>query len=394
MRTSRGTWADGEIRGRHQTLPAVGTVTPGRERLPRSAVTPVERVAWARLRLYELYDANTSAAGALDLFRQAWWDPLAVVFRRLDDCLPDQRDAEDQLTQAARSDRILRYRYTPLDIATHTRGKWARRYLHELAGLAEDLGLSRIPMVGTPPIVTPGYLPSGTAQAHRYLWHLDKALLFERDAGAGEGAGLSESPRPTFVRLASFWSPVPKVDLSIAGADARWDPRTEYRSDALRRLRRRKDLQVETIKRELDRISREGAYEFPDTITQRTGVSRADRDAQWVWWRLRFRWPYRRIAEEWENLHPGDILFQERRDRKSDDERADAGAPGRKAVGVQAQQDKETADEVAREPWPMEKPEDAVGLVRKGIGTFAEWARVDVTTGPGRPKGQRTIRRW
>ena len=75
---------------------------PDRARLPRSAVTAVERVAWARLRLYELYDADASTVDALDRFRQEWLDQLAVVFRCLDDCLPNLPDAEERLHQAAR----------------------------------------------------------------------------------------------------------------------------------------------------------------------------------------------------------------------------------------------------------------------------------------------------
>jgi len=144
-------------------------------------------------------------------------------------------------------------------------------------------------MVGTPLIA--GYLHSGVAQAHRFLWGLDKALLWEAAPDTAKGS-LPPVGRPTFVALASFGASIPVVDTSIAETAARWDPRTELRADARRRLRSETDLTRETIEAELNRIGEEGGYQFPDTSTQRSGIWRLDRDSQWTWWRIRRGWTY------------------------------------------------------------------------------------------------------
>ncbi len=325
------------------TLLAVHAMT---RRAPKGlwpAVTETVQVAGLRVRLYEHYDRDDRLREALAEFHAESWAPLAPGLRRLSDCLPDLDDAESLLVESVDPRRGL-------------------DYLVALRALAAEAGLDRIPMFGTPPVVIAGYLPSGTAQAHRFLWHLDKALLWEAAA-----AGIKGSPppvrRPTFVTLASFGAGVPAVDTSIAGTDARWDPRTEVPADARRRLRNETSLAPETIEAELTRIGEDGGYRFPDTSTQRGGIWRLERDAEWVWWRIRRRWTYEQIAREWERLHPGDIRLQYRLD-----------------------------DDVARE-WEAANPSEArtlaapveaVSLVRKAVTTFARRAGVDVRTGPGR----------
>ena len=314
------------------------------------AVTAIERVASPRLRLYEYYDRDDRLLEALIGFHGEWWSRLGRSLRRLDDCLPDLDDAERQLAKLA-------------GVGP------AEDYFRELGALAAEAGLDRIPMVGTPPVVIAGYLPSGIAQAHRFLWHVDKALIWEA-APAGAKESLPPVRRPTFVSLASFGTPIPAVDMSIAGTDARWNPRTELLADARRRLRDETGLAREAIEADLSRIADEGAYQFPDTSTLRSGIWRLDRDAHWVWWRIRRRWTYAQIAREWDRLYPADIQLQARED------------------DLQAREDDEVARgrevELAHELWLMTTPADAVGLVRKAVTTFARRARVDVTTGPGR----------
>lgn len=258
------------------------------------AVTDIERVAFSRLRLYERYDRDARIREALIQFHVEWWRRLGRRLRRLDDCLLDLDDAERQLADL-------------VGLGP------AHDYFGDLGALAAEAGLDRIPMVGTPPVVIAGYLPSGIAQAHRFLWHLDKALLQE---GVQAGALRSARPvrRPTFVALASFGAPIPALDTSIAGTAARWDPRTELRADARRRLRNETNLTRKAIETELARIADEGGYQFPDTSSQRSGIWRLDRDAEWVWWRMRRRWTYERIAREWERLHPSDFRLQYRLD--------------------------------------------------------------------------------
>src|SRR5207247_257343 len=129
--------------------------------------------------------------------------------------------------------------------------------LNVLAALAGAAGLDRLPMVGTPPVLIAGYLPSGHAQAHRYLWHLDKARLLEAANRRAERAP-SDVHRPTFVALASFGTPIPQVDTSIAGTQARWDPRAEDLADARHRLRAETNLPRDTIDSELVRIGEDG----------------------------------------------------------------------------------------------------------------------------------------
>jgi hypothetical protein len=307
------------------------------------AVTDIERVVGPRLRLYEHYDSDDRIREALIGFHRQWWNRLGRSLRRLEDCLPDLDDAERQLAEL-------------VGVGP------AHDYFAELGALAAEAGLDRIPRVGTPPMVIAGYLPSGIAQTHRFLWHLDKALLWEA-APAGLKERLPPVRRPTFVSLASFGTLIPAVDTSIAGTDARWNPRSELLAAARRRLRDETDLPRGTIEAELIRIADEGRYQFPDTSTQRSGIWRLDRDAEWAWWRIRRRWTYEQIVREWERLHPGDFRLQYQLD-----------------------------DDVARR-WKVENPleagslmapAEAVGLVRKAIATFAQRARVDVRTGPGR----------
>jgi hypothetical protein len=319
------------------------------ERAPKGlwpAVTGIERVAFSRLRLYEHYERDDRLREALIGFHRQWWNRLGRSLRRLDPYLPDLDDPERQLAE-------------PVGVGP------AHDYFGELGVLAAEAGLDRIPMVGTPPVVIAGYLPSGIAQAHCYLWDLNKALLWEA-APVGLKEKLPPVRRPTFVTLARFGTSIPAVDTSIAGTDARWNPRTELLADARRRLRDETDLAHETIETELARIADEGRYEFPDTSTQRGGIWRLDRDAEWVWWRIRRRWTYEQIAREWERLHPGDIQLQARED--------DMVA-------------RESEVEVPHEKWLMTTPAEAIGLVRKAVTTFAQRARVDVKTGPGRRAG-------
>ena len=311
------------------------------------AVTAIERVAFSRLLLYEHYDRDDRLRDALVGFHGEWWTRLGRNFRRLDDCLPDLDDAERHLADLV------------------GQGP-AHDYFEALGALAAEAGLDRIPMVGTPPLVIAGYLPSGLAQAHRFLWGLDKALLWEA-APAGITASLPAVRRPTFVALASFGAPIPAVDTSIAGTDARWDPRTELRADARRRLRHETNLTRETIEAELARIADEGGYQFPDTSTQRSGIWRLDRDAEWVWWRIRRRWTYEQIARAWERLHPGDFRLQYRLD---DDEARQWKADNPLEAGS------------------LMVPAEAVSLVRKAVTTFALRARVHVMTRPGGRAGR------
>src|SRR5450759_53613 len=307
------------------------------------AVTDIERVAFSRLRLFEQYDRDDRIRDALIGFHGEWWSRLGGSLRRLDDCLPDLDDAERQLAELVGMGP-------------------AREYLGELGAIAAEAGLDRIPMVGKPPVVIAGYLPSGIAQAHRFLWHLDKALIWEA-APAGAKESLPPVQRPTFVSLASFGTPIPAVDTSIAGTHARWNPRAELLADARRRLPDETGLARETIEIELARIASEGGYQFPDTSTQRSGIWRLDRDAEWVWWRIRRRWTYGKIVREWQRLHPGDFRLQYRLD---DDGAREWEAENPLGVGS------------------LMAPAQAVGLVRKAVTTFAKRARVDVKTGPDR----------
>ena len=310
------------------------------------ASTPVERVGFLRRRLYELYDRDEGIRDALHRFHGQWWTELGPALRRLDDCLPDLEDPERGLAE--------RVGVGP-----------AHDYFDGLGTLAADVGLDRIPMVGTPPAVVVGYLPSGVAQANRYLWHLDKALLWEaRDARpAGANGSLPPVVRPTFEALARFGTPIPAVDSSIAGTDARWQPRIELLVEARRRLRQETSLAPEAIETELARIVREGEYQLPDTSTQRNGIWRLDRDAQWTWWRVRRRWTYEQIVREWARMHPGDLRLQYRLE--------DAEARQWSVVNP------------LEPPRPV-VPAGGVPLVRKAVTTFARRARVDAQTGPGR----------
>lgn len=306
------------------------------------AVTDIERLGGHRLRLYRMYDRDRALSNAITRLFSEWWVKFGPAFRRLDDCLPDLNEAMSTLENRVGVDN-------------------GRAYLHALHALGQEVGFDRIPMVGTPPVVVAGYLPSGMAQLHRYLWHLDKALLFEAAPADFKEPSLAVH-RPRFVGLASFATPVPAVDGTIAGTQARWDPRAELLADARRRLPQVTGLPQTVVDRELRRIAAVGGYQFPDTSTKRSGVFRMDRDTLWAFWRIRHRWTYEGIAREWDRRHPGDIRLQVRQD--------DAVSP-----------------EEASEPWLMTAPEAAVGLIRKAVTTFASRARIDVRTGPG-PRGE------
>jgi len=311
------------------------------------AVTRVEWVAFLRLRLYALYDGDTTVYDNLVRFHSEWWNDIGTALRRLDDCLPDLRDADHRLADHIGSDK-------------------AGGYLSGLRTLAAELGLERFGAIGTPPVTIVGYLPSGLAQSHRFLWHLDKALLWEGQKGGSERVGRPVI-RPTFVMLAAFGTPIRQVDTRIAGTGYAWDPREETRVDARRRIRRSTTLAPGSIEAELERIAQEGAYLFPDQSSQRGGIYRLERDAQWVWWRLRRRWTYERIAREWDWLHAGDIRLQLQTRADEPDETArrfESENPG-----------------VAGE---MTIPAQATSQIRKAVTTFAARAAVNAATGPGR----------
>jgi hypothetical protein len=306
------------------------------------ALTGVERVAGLRFRLYELYDRDVSLIEALVDFHARWWARIGRYLRRLDDCLPDTDDAWEVLAELV----------GPIV---------ADAYLGDFHELVSGAGLDRIQLYGTPPVVVTGYLPSGAGQAHRFLWHLDKAILWERAVGIPSRGG--EVGRPTFVSLTSFGAGIPSIDTRILGTSTRWEPRTESLAKARRRLPDQTGLATETIEAELMRIARDGRYEFPDTSTVRENVWRLDRDAQWVWWRIRRRLTYAEIAAEWAALHPRDFHFQPRSDHDA------------------RQWDRDHPEEAGA----LTDPADAVEMVRKAVRVYARRAGVRAQTGPGRP---------
>jgi hypothetical protein len=313
-------------------MPTVIEMT-GRPKGSLPATTRLEQVGFHRLRLYRLYDDDVECIGALNAFQQSWGPRVRQGLRSPDeDCLLDRDDA----------DRV---------IADLIGQRDAVEYLAALQAVAEALGLRRIPAVGDPKPVLLDYLPSGVAQTHRYVVKLDDAFraeqavpaLMELGLGREKATALAAAgpPLPTFTSLASFGAGIPNVDISIT-ADANWDPRTELLSSARRRLRRETGLSGRTIDARLQAIADSGGYLLPDTSP------RMDRDALWVWWRIRHRWTYPRIADEWLRLHPD-------------------------------------------EDWDLRPPPDAVpgehlrhvSLVERAIGRFARKALIDVVTGPG-----------
>ncbi len=310
------------------------------------AVTTIERIGVSRLRLYVHYAQDEDLRSALVRFHEERWRNLGGHLRRLSDCLPDLADAKREFAHVAGAES-------------------ADDYFVGLRAVAVEYGLDRIPMVGTPPLPLRGYLPSGIAQAHRFIWRLDRALASKVPLAAMPV--LPAERRPDFVVLASFGTPIPALNMSISGSNMRWNPRTELLADARRRLRKGSGLTREAIESELARIARDGGYEFPDTSTERGGIWRLERNAEWVWWRIRRRPTYEQIARDWERLHPGDFRLQYRLD--------DDGARTWTAANP-------------REAGSLMVPSEAVELVRKAVRLFAERARVDIRTGPG-PRASR-----
>jgi hypothetical protein len=323
----------------------------------RPAVLGIEQVAGLRLRLYLLYDSDIGLVEALDDLHGRWWAVIGSHLRRLDECLPDLKDAERLL-----SDRVG--------------AEPASDYLQALKSLALQVGLDRIPAFGTHPTNLPlafpeerssltvpftGYLPSGVAQMQRFLWHLDKAKLYET-AEPRRAAPLGGVPRPTFMWLASFGMPISIVDMSIAGTEAQWDPRTETLADARRRLRAQTTLPREALETELARIAKEGKYLFPDTS------SNLDRDARLVWWRIRRSWTYEEVAAQSIQKDPwGHTLPAFERHTQ---------APERNP---------ESPEDAQRRM----KPAYAIDQVRKAVRIFARRAQVDVSTESGRRPNRR-----
>jgi hypothetical protein len=302
------------------------------------AATRLEQIAFHRLRLYRLYDDDAECIGEIQAFHRSWGPQVLLGLRGLDEnCLPDLDDADSV-------------------VAARIGEPEAAAYLSQLGTLAAKLGLGRIPAVGDPKPIPLGYLPSGVAQAHRYLIQLVRALRAEQaipelmelghHQATATALAAAGPPRPTFTSLASFGAGIPEVDISIT-AETCWDPRTELLSSARRRLRRQTTLSGAAIDARLRRIIDSGGYLLPDTS------SRMDRDAQWVWWRIRHRWTYARIADEWLRLHPEEV-------------------------------------------WELEPPPDALpvnhpkhlSLVERAVARFAKKAQVDVVTGPGRSQSK------
>ncbi len=154
------------------------------------------------------------------------------------------------------------------------------------------------------------------------------------------------------------------MDSRVHGSAASWDPRLETLSEARARLRRDTVLSVGALEAELHRIASEGDYSFPDTSTNQGDIYRLERDAQWVWWRIRHGWTYRQVAAEWTRIHPGDIRLQGPRDD------LDARAWER--------------DHPSEHPSPDAR--DAAPHVRRAVAVFARKAVLDVQTGPGRKR--------
>ena len=286
------------------------------------AVTRLVQVGGLRLRLYLLYDDDEECARRLESFRRSWWSGLGGVLRGLDECLLDLDDAPSLLGERVGKEE-------------------AGHYIGALRAAANEIGLGRIPAEGKPNSLRIGYLPSGLAQAHAYLVRLDRAFAA---AGAASSPASSREamPRPTFVELASFGASVPDVDGTLADHTS-WDPHIETLADARRRLKRDTEMTEAEIEAGLRGIMRVGAYRLPDTS------ARLERDATWVWWRIRYRWTYRRIAEEWLRTNP---------EPDWDLVPADPLVPGAR-------------------PNP-------VALVQLAIERYAKKANVDVKTGQGR----------
>jgi hypothetical protein len=193
------------------------------------------------------------------------------------------------------------------------------------------------------------YQRSGVAQAHAYLWYLDKHRLPGR------------APAPSWTALASFGASVPDVDMRIGPTGASWDPRTELLSDARRRLVADVGIDPDVVERELIRIVDQGGYRLPDTRSGGGAIDNLDRAARWTFRRLRTLDSYRAIAEGWEADHPGNILS---RPRDPEARRWDAEHPD--------------------ETGPAFDPTMATDIVRKAIEQFAQNAEVDVRTSRGR----------
>lgn len=318
------------------------------------AVTATEQVAGLRLRLYILYDDDVELRAAIEDFHEVWWARFGPQLRRLEEYLPNVDVAEQLLSVTIGA-------------------QFAAEYFQAIGSLAARSGLDRLPAVGSPPSRGFGtvrasgaegdYIPSGTAQIQKYLWHLDKAKLWEaaeRNGSVPPGRVL----RPTFAWLASFGTVVPKVDTSIAGTAAQWDPRVETLVDARRRLRRETPASGSVAEAEIERIVTDGKFIIPDTS------SNLGRDACFLWWRIRYRLTYRQIAAKSMRDLPG-LLSPP----------TFADDPETRSWNL------EHPEEARRQGTP----EEAIDQVRKAVRIFARRARVDRSTVPGRrPTSRRT----
>jgi hypothetical protein len=304
-------------------------------------------VAGLRLRLYILFDDDVQLRDALEHFHGVWWARFGPQLRRLEEYIPDVDGAEQLLsaTIGAQS---------------------AADYFQAIGSLAARSGLDRLPAVGSPPgrgfdtVRASGaeadYVPSGTAQIQKYLWHLDKAKLWEA-AERNEPLPSDRVLRPTFAWLASFGTVVPGVDTSIADTKVRWDPRLETLAAARRRLRREAPMSGSVAEAELERIVEDGKFILPDTS------SNLGRDAWFVWWRIRGRLTYEQIAAKSMSDLPGLL------------------SPPTFAGDSEV---RSWNREHPEEATPDMKPREAIDQVRKAVRTFARLAGVDVSTAPGR----------
>ena len=118
------------------------------------------------------------------------------------------------------------------------------------------------------------------------------------------------------IRMYGEWMPVAGVEVAPGplvrvAFEAQWDPRAEPIESARRRLLAEAARQID---RELALLADEAeakGYRF-------RSHDEADRAIRWLFWKVRHRLSYGRIAQRWEREHPGDLRRRRRGEREGD----------------------------------------------------------------------------
>jgi hypothetical protein len=254
---------------------------------------------------------------ALDWETQGW---LTWRYARLYDQDPEFCEALGELyeTHCTNQEQFLAGTPDLWDVERATWGEgwpslpsaeWAHRYIAAIANTAERFGLHRL---GKPRPTSGGnFQPNrGERLLHAWCSRRARARKAGRDWPAARFSGgvVPGGVRPQLGEVVSSEElPISTLGLAIIDAERRslvrvgiedeWDPRSETKANAKKRLLAEAAGQIDVALERIAVDAERSGYRFPDQ-------DNAERDLTWLFWKVRLGLSYGRIVQRSRREHP------------------------------------------------------------------------------------------